>query len=208
VKIKTIQRRSLGRFFERQTVAQNQSHLVWLDMEMTGLDPEKERILELAIVVTTSDLETVAESPVWVVHQPAIILQGMDEWNTNTHGKSGLTQRSRESTMLDADVEAAAIDFLLPHVPKNASPMCGNSIHQDRRFMVKYMPKLEDYFHYRNLDVSTLKELAARWAPEVKKGFVKKTKHQALADVYESIDELKHYREHFLKLPATAPQTA
>lgn len=182
-------------------MAQDQNHLIWLDMEMTGLDPERERILELAIVVTDSQLETVAESPVWVVHQPAIVLQNMDEWNTNTHGKSGLTQRSRESTLLEADVEEQALAFVAQYVPKNASPMCGNSVHQDRRFLAKYMPKLEAYFHYRNLDVSTLKELAARWAPEVKKGFVKKTRHQALADVYESIEELKHYREHFLKLP-------
>ncbi len=185
-------------------MAQDQNHLIWLDMEMTGLDPERERILELAIVVTNSQLETVAESPVWVVHQPAIVLQAMDEWNTNTHGKSGLTQRSRESTLLDAEVESAALAFIMQYVPKNTSPMCGNSIHQDRRFMVKYMPKLEDYFHYRNLDVSTLKELASRWAPEIKKAFVKKTKHQALADVYESIDEMKHYRDHFLRLPVTS----
>jgi oligoribonuclease len=192
--------RSLGRI----GMAQDQNNLIWLDMEMTGLDPERDRILELAIVVTNSHLQTVAESPVWVVHQPAVVLQGMDEWNTQTHGKSGLTQRSRDSTLSDADVQAEALAFIAEYVPKNTSPMCGNSVHQDRRFMLKYMPKLEAYFHYRNLDVSTLKELAARWAPEVKKSFVKKTRHQALADVYESIDELKHYREHFIRLPAPA----
>jgi oligoribonuclease len=185
-------------------VAQDQNNLIWLDMEMTGLEPDTDRILELAIVITNSKLETVAESPVWVVHQPAVVLAGMDEWNTSTHGKSGLTQRSRESTATDADVEAAALEFVAQYVPKSVSPMCGNSVHQDRRFMVRYMPKLEAYFHYRLIDVSTLKELAARWAPEVKKSFIKKTKHQALADVYESIDELKHYREHFLKLPTPA----
>jgi oligoribonuclease len=183
-------------------VAQDQNNLVWLDMEMTGLFPDKDRIIELAMVITNSNLETVAESPVWVVHQPAAVMGAMDEWNTNTHGKSGLIERVRVSTTNEADVEAQALEFLAQHVPKNGSPMCGNSIHQDRRFMANYMPKLEDYFHYRNLDVSTLKELAARWAPEVKKAFVKKTRHQALSDVYESIDEMKHYREHFLKLPA------
>ncbi len=183
-------------------MAQDQNYLLWLDMEMTGLDPELDRVLELAIVVTNSNLEMVAESPVWVVHQPAVVLAGMDEWNTNTHGKSGLTQRARESTLSDADVESAALTFISAYVPKRVSPMCGNSVHQDRRFMAKYMPRLEEYFHYRNLDVSTLKELAARWAPEVKKAFVKKTRHQALSDVYESIDEMKHYREHFIKLPA------
>ena len=180
-------------------MAQDANHLVWLDMEMTGLDPERERIIELAIVVTDTDLVPVAESPVWVIHQSDAQLAAMDEWNKNTHGRSGLIDKVKGSLDDEAMVEAAALEFLQNHVPKGASPMCGNSIGQDRRFMVRYMPQLEDWFHYRNLDVSTLKELCKRWKPEVAKGFVKKAEHTALADIRESIEELKYYREHFIK---------
>ena len=181
-------------------MAQDANHLVWLDMEMTGLDPERERIIELAIVVTDSHLNTVAESAVWVVHQSNEQLDAMDAWNKNTHGRSGLLDKVRASTLDEAAVEAAALAFVRANVPKETSPMCGNSIGQDRRFMVRYMPQLEAWFHYRNLDVSTLKELCRRWKPEVAKGFVKKSDHTALADIRESIEELKYYREHFIRL--------
>ncbi len=177
-------------------------------MEMSGLDPEICRVLEVAIVITDKDLNTVAEGPVLVVHQSDAVLDAMDEWNKNTHGRSGLIDKVKASTLTEDEASRQMIDFLANHVPKGASPLCGNSVHQDRRFMVRYMPKLEAYFHYRNLDVSTLKELAARWAPEVKKSFQKKTRHTALADVYESIDELKHYRDHFIRLPQAVPATS
>lgn len=181
-------------------MAQDATHLVWLDMEMTGLDPDNDRIIELAMVVTDSNLNTVSESTVWAVHQSDAVLDGMDAWNKGTHGRSGLIDRVKASALDEATVEAQALDFLKRHIPKQGSPMCGNSICQDRRFMARYMPKLEDYFHYRNLDVSTLKELCKRWRPEVHKGFAKKGKHEALADIYESIDEMRYYREHFLKV--------
>lgn len=181
-------------------MAQDQNHLIWLDMEMTGLEPDTDRIIEVAIVITDSQLNTVAEAPVLAVHQPDTVLDAMDEWNRNTHGKSGLTERVRASTLSDADVAARMLDFLQQYVPARTSPMCGNSVCQDRRFMARYMPTLEAWFHYRNLDVSTLKELARRWRPEVYKGVQKKGKHEALADIYESIDELRHYRDHFLRL--------
>ena len=181
-------------------MAQDANHLVWLDMEMTGLDPERERIIELAMIVTDSTLVTLAESPVWTVHQSEAQLDAMDEWNKNTHGKSGLIDRVRASTLDEAAVEAEALAFMRQFVPERASPMCGNSIGQDRRFMVRYMPKLEDYFHYRNLDVSTLKELCKRWKPEVAAAFKKSGNHTALADIRESIEELKYYREHFIRL--------
>ena len=181
-------------------MAQNDNHLVWLDMEMTGLDPERDRIIELAMIVTDGNLETVAESPVWVVHQPDAVLDAMDEWNKNTHGKSGLIERVRASALDEAAVEAAALSFMRDYVPQRISPMCGNSIGQDRRFMVRYMPGLEDWFHYRNIDVSTLKELCRRWTPEVAKGFEKESAHTALADIRESIEELKYYREKFIRL--------
>ena len=181
-------------------MAQDAKHLVWLDMEMTGLEPEHERIIELAMVVTDSNLVTIAESPVWVVHQSDAQLDAMDEWNQNTHGRSGLIARVKASHLDEATVEAAALAFIQEYVPEGASPMCGNSIGQDRRFMVLYMPRLEAWFHYRNLDVSTLKELCKRWKPEVAKGFVKKADHTAMADIRESIEELKYYREHFIKL--------
>lgn len=181
-------------------MAKNDQRLVWLDMEMSGLDPEKEKILEVAVVVTESDLSIVAEAPVLVIHQDDKVLDGMDKWNTSTHGRSGLTDKVRVSTLTEAQAEQQMIDFLKAHVPSGASPLCGNTISQDRRFMYRYMPKLEQYFHYRNLDVSTFKELARRWKPEVYKGFVKQSKHEALADIYESIDELKYYRDQFIKL--------
>jgi len=180
---------------------QDSSHLIWLDMEMTGLEPDKDRIIELAIVITNSRLEPVAEAPVLTVHQPDSVMDGMDEWNTRTHGQSGLTARVKASTMDEAAVEAKMLEFLAQYVPERASPMCGNSICQDRRFMARYMPKLEAWFHYRNLDVSTLKELARRWHPEVAKGVKKQGKHEALADIHESIEELRHYRDTFLRLP-------
>jgi oligoribonuclease len=181
-------------------MAQDQNALVWLDMEMTGLDPDRDRIIELAVVVTNSQLEVIAESAVWVVHQSDAVLDGMDDWNKKTHGKSGLIDKVKCSALAEADVETQCLDFLKRHVPAGKSPMCGNSICQDRRFMARYMPKLESYFHYRNLDVSTLKELCKRWKPDVAKGVKKGGKHEALADIHESIEELKYYREHFLKL--------
>ena len=176
------------------------NNLVWLDMEMTGLDPDRDRIIEMAIVVTNEALEIVAESPSWAVHQTEATLAGMDEWNQKTHGRSGLIDRVKASTLDEAAVEAAALEFLKKYSLAGHSPMCGNTIGQDRRFMVRYMPALEAFFHYRNLDVSTLKELCRRWQPEIYKGFKKKGRHTALADIHESIDELKYYREHFLKV--------
>lgn len=181
-------------------MAQDQNHLIWVDMEMTGLVPESDHILEVAVVITDSALNTVAEGPVLVVHQDNAILDAMDDWNKNTHGRSGLIDRVKSSVLNDAQVEAQMIAFLQEHVPSGASPMCGNSICQDRRFMARWMPRLESYFHYRNLDVSTLKELVKRWKPEIAKGLKKQGKHEALADIYESIEELKYYREHFIKL--------
>ena len=181
-------------------MAQNQNNLVWLDMEMTGLSPDTDRIIEVAMVITDSNLETVAEAATLVVHQPDSVLDGMDAWNKSTHKKSGLIEKIKVSILDDATVEAQMLAFLKEYVPVGISPMCGNSICQDRRFMARWMPQLEAYFHYRNLDVSTLKELAKRWKPEVAKGLKKHGKHEALADIYESINELKYYREHFIKL--------
>lgn len=181
-------------------MAQDARRLVWLDMEMTGLQPDSDRIIELAIVVTDENLETVAESPVWVVHQSDAVLDGMDAWNKGAHGRSGLIDRVKASTLDESSVEQQAIAFLKEFVPKRASPMCGNSICQDRRFMARYMPGLEDWFHYRNLDVSTLKELCKRWAPALAAGITKHNKHEALADIYESIDELRYYRKCFLRV--------
>ena len=181
-------------------MAQDSNRLIWIDMEMSGLFPEKDRIIEIALVITDSNLETIVEAPVLVVHQSDEVLNGMDAWNTATHGKSGLIDKVKASTMDDAAVEAQLIEFLKEYIPAKKSPMCGNSICQDRRFMANYMPKLEDYFHYRNLDVSTLKELAKRWRPQVYGGFKKENNHTALADVYESIGELKYYRDNFLRL--------
>jgi len=180
--------------------ALNEFRLVWLDMEMTGLDPEKERIIEVAVVVTEPDLTIVAEGPVLVIHQPDALLDAMDSWNRSTHGKSGLTDKVKASTLTEAQAEDQIIAFLAQHVPAGKSPLCGNTVSQDRRFMFNYMPKLEQFFHYRTVDVSTIKELARRWRPELLKGFEKRSKHEALADIYESIDELKYYRENFIKL--------
>lgn len=181
-------------------MALNENHLVWLDMEMTGLDPEKERIIEVAVVVTDAQLEVVAEGPVLVVHQSNELLGGMDAWNQATHGRSGLIDKVKASALTEPQAEDILLDFLGQYVPAGKSPLCGNTISQDRRFMVRYMPRLEAFFHYRNLDVSTLKELCRRWKPEIYKGFEKKSRHEALADIYESIDELKYYREHFLRV--------
>ena len=181
-------------------MAVNEQRLVWLDMEMTGLDPENERIIEVAVVVTEPDLTVVAEGPVLVIHQSNELLDAMDKWNQSTHSRSGLIDKVKASTLTEEQAEDQLIAFLSQHVPAGKSPLCGNTISQDRRFMFRYMPRLEAFFHYRNLDVSTLKELALRWKPEVYKSFVKHSKHEALADIYESIEELKHYREHFIKL--------
>ena len=178
---------------------QDANRLIWIDLEMTGLKPDTDRIIEMALVVTDHQLETVAQSPVYVVHQDDAVLDAMDAWNQGTHGRSGLIDRVKASTATEAEVEAAALAFLAEHVPSKASPMCGNSICQDRRFLARHMPALEDWFHYRNLDVSTLKELARRWKPELMKGVPKEVKHEALADVYESIAELAYYREHFIR---------
>jgi oligoribonuclease len=182
-------------------MAQDAGNLIWIDMEMSGLDPAKDRVLEVAIVITdgTRDLNTIVEAPVLVVHQPNEVLDGMDDWNRSTHGKSGLTERVKASRFSEADVEDQMIAFLEHYVPKGVSPMCGNSVHQDRRFLSKYMPRLEDYFLYRNLDVSTLKELWRRWKG-VAPGLMKQGKHEALADIHESIDELRYYRDNFLRL--------
>jgi oligoribonuclease len=179
-------------------MAQDANHLVWLDMEMTGLEPDRDRIIELAMVVTDNNLETLAESPVWVVHQSDAVLDAMDDWNKTTHGRSGLIGRVRASTQDEAAVAAEALAFMREWVGERVSPMCGNSICQDRRFMARYMPTLEAWFHYRNLDVSTLKELCRRWQPEVARGFVKKADHTAMADIRESIAELRYYRENFI----------
>jgi oligoribonuclease len=182
------------------TLAKSDKNLVWLDCEMTGLEPEVDRIIEIAVIVTGPDLECRIEGPVFAIHQSDALLNGMDAWNRGTHGKSGLIDRVKASTVTEEEAQAQLIAFLSQYVPANGSPMCGNSIGQDRRFLVKYMPKLEAFFHYRNLDVSTLKELAKRWKPEVASSFKKQQRHTALADVHESIDELEHYRQHLLKL--------
>jgi oligoribonuclease len=180
-------------------MAQNALNLLWIDMEMSGLSPETDQVLEVAIVVTDAELNTVAEAPVLVVHQPDAVLDAMDSWNKGTHGKSGLIDKVKASTLTEAEVENQMLAFIRQYVPERTSPMCGNSICQDRRFLARHMPKLEAYFHYRNLDVSTLKELAKRWRPGLAEGFKKSSKHEALADIYESIDELKYYREHFIQ---------
>ena len=182
------------------TLSKSDQNLVWLDCEMSGLDPEKERLLEIAVVITGPNLEPRIEGPVLVIHQSDAVLGAMDNWNKGTHGKSGLIDKVKASTVNEAQAEAELLAFISKYVPKNGSPMCGNSIGQDRRFLVKYMPKLEAFFHYRNLDVSTLKELAKRWKPAVYDSFKKQQKHTALADVHESIDELVHYRTHFLSV--------
>ncbi len=174
-------------------------NLVWIDCEMSGLDPEKERLLEIAVIVTGPELEPRIEGPVLVIHQSDALLHAMDAWNKGTHGKSGLIDKVKASTLTEAQAEQQIIEFIKRYVSKGASPLCGNTIGQDRRFLVKYMPQLESWLHYRNLDVSTLKELARRWKPDVFNAFKKRQAHTALADVHESIDELIHYRTHFLK---------
>jgi oligoribonuclease len=181
-------------------MAQDPNALIWIDMEMSGLDPETNRVLEVAIVVTDAQLNTVAEAPVLVVHQPDAVLDAMDNWNKSTHGKSGLIDRVRASTLTEADVENRMVEFLAAYVPSGASPICGNSVHQDRRFLVKYLPRLDAYFHYRMIDVSTIKELVRRWKPEVINGMVKHGKHEALADIHESIEELRYYRAQVMKI--------
>lgn len=181
-------------------MAQDNNNLIWIDMEMSGLLPDTDMVLELAVVMTDSELNVLAESPVLVVHQVDAVLDGMDAWNKGTHGKSGLIDKVKASTLDEATAEAQMIEFLKQYVPPNKSPMCGNSICQDRRFMARHLPKLEAYFHYRNLDVSVFKELARRWRPKLYGGFKKASKHTALADIYESIDELKYYREHFIRM--------
>ncbi|OYW31335.1 MAG: oligoribonuclease [Methyloversatilis sp. 12-65-5] len=181
-------------------MAQDPTYLVWLDMEMTGIDPDNDRVIELACVVTDAHLEVVAEGPVIAVHQSDEVLAGMDKWNTSTHGKSGLTERVRVSTVTEAAAQTEMIAFLSQYLPERTSPICGNSICQDRRFLARHMPQLEAWFHYRNLDVSALKELCKRWRPELAAQFKKAQRHEALADIYESIDELKFYREHFLRM--------
>jgi oligoribonuclease len=180
-------------------MARDSQHLIWIDLEMTGLNPDSDLIIEIATVVTDKDLNILAQGPVLAVHQSDASLAAMDEWNQEHHGGSGLIDRVKASTINEAEAERLTIEFLKQWVPENTSPICGNSIGQDRRFLYRYMPKLEAYFHYRNIDVSTLKELAARWAPEVKNGFNKESTHQALDDIIESIEELRYYREHFIK---------
>ena len=187
---------------KRVALAKSDQNLVWLDCEMTGLNPEHDRIIEIAVVVTGPRLEPRIEGPVLVIHQSDEQLAGMDAWNRGTHGKSGLVDKVKASGLSEQVAQKMILDFLIAYLPKKASPMCGNSIGQDRRFLAKYMPELESFFHYRNLDVSTLKELAKRWRPEVYNAFKKQQRHTALADVQESIDEMVYYRENFLKLTA------
>ncbi len=177
----------------------NEFNLVWVDMEMTGLNPDTDRIIEVAVIVTDQELNILAEGPVFAIHQSDDILNGMDAWNKGTHGRSGLIDRVKATTVTEEQAQEALIKFLKPFVPAGKSPMCGNTICQDRRFMARGMPKLEAFFHYRNLDVSTLKELCRRWKPELVNGFKKHQKHTALADITESIEELRYYREHFIK---------
>ena len=187
------------------TLAKNDQNLIWLDCEMTGLDPERDRLIEIAVVATGPGLAPRIEGPVLVIHQEDALLDGMDAWNKGTHGRSGLIEKVKASAITEAQAEQQVLDFIAKYVPRNSAPMCGNSISQDRRFLVKYMPKLEAYFHYRNIDVSTLKELAKRWRPDVYSAFRKQQSHTALADVHESIDELAHYRERFLLLESPPP---
>lgn len=179
-------------------MAQDTQHLIWIDLEMTGLNPDTDLIIEIATIVTDKDLTVLAQGPVLAIHQSDEALAAMDAWNQQHHGQSGLIERVKASKVTEQEAERLTIEFLKQWVPEKTSPICGNSIGQDRRFLYRYMPDLEAYFHYRNLDVSTLKELAARWAPEVKDGFTKESRHQALDDIIESIEELRYYREHFI----------
>lgn len=180
-------------------MTQDNNNLIWIDMEMSGLIPESDRIIEVALVMTDSQLNVVAEAPVLVVSQPEAVLDAMDSWNKSTHAKSGLIEKVKASRLTEAEVESRMVTFLQAHIPSGISPMCGNSICQDRRFLARWMPQLEGYFHYRNLDVSSLKELVKRWKPEIAAGLTKQCKHEALADIYDSIAEMKYYREHFIK---------
>jgi len=189
---------SLAPSSENPVLPKSDLNLVWLDCEMTGLNPEHDRIIEIAVVITNANLDIRVEGPVFAIHQSDELLNGMDAWNKGTHGRSGLIDRVKTSEISEAQAEAALIAFVSKYVPKGKVPLCGNSIGQDRRFLARYMPKLEAYLHYRNVDVSTLKELARRWKPEVVTSFKKAQKHTALADVIESIDELQHYRSQFL----------
>ncbi len=177
----------------------NEMNLVWIDMEMTGLDPDNDRVIEIAAIVTDADLNTLAEGPVFAIHQSDAVLDKMDAWNKGTHGRSGLIEKVRASTVTEEEASAQMIGFLRQYVPAGKSPMCGNSICQDRRFMARHMPALERFFHYRNVDVSTIKELCRRWKPELISGFKKHQMHTALADILESVEELRYYREHFIK---------
>jgi oligoribonuclease len=179
----------------------NDMNLIWVDMEMSGLNPDQDRILEVAMIVTDPQLNTLAIAPVVVVHQPDEVLDSMDSWNKGTHGKSGLIDKVKASTVTDAQASQIFLEFLAQYVPAGKVPMCGNTVHQDRRFMQRYMPDLERFFHYRNIDVSTIKELCRRWKPEVMKGFEKRGAHTALADIEESIDELRYYRQHWIEKP-------
>lgn len=181
-------------------MAQNPNNLIWIDLEMTGLDPDNDVIIEVATIVTDAELNTLAEGPVLAIHQSDDVMDNMDAWNTRQHGSSGLTQRVKESTVTEAEAAQQTIEFLREYVPAKASPMCGNTICQDRRFLYRHMPELEAYFHYRHIDVSTLKELAKRWVPALEKGFEKQGAHLALDDIRESIRELQYYREHFIKV--------
>jgi oligoribonuclease len=189
----------------RGVPAADKTPLVWIDMEMSGLVPERDRILEVAMVVTDAELNTIAEAPVYVLHQSDEVLDGMDSWNKSTHGKSGLVDKVRESRLTEADVESRIIEFLKPIVAERLAPLAGNTVHQDRRFMARYLPAFDAYLQYRIVDVSTLKELARRWRPDVLAGVTKEGKHEALADVYESIEELRYYRRTFLRADGELP---
>ncbi len=196
-------RLALSTIFKVKCMSQDATNLIWIDLEMTGLEPDSDQIIEIATIVTNSQLEIVAEGPVLAIHQPDEILDGMDEWNTRQHGGSGLVARVKASNTTLEDAQRQTLEFLSRYVPKKRSPMCGNSICQDRRFMARLMPELEAYFHYRNLDVSTLKELANRWAPGIMTGITKTSNHLAMDDIRDSINELAYYRAHFIKLPAS-----
>jgi oligoribonuclease len=197
-----VQKKNLKNIFSLAIIKLNmnkKTNLIWIDLEMTGLIPESDVIIEIATVVTDANLNVIEEGPSLAIHQNNDLLDGMDDWNTNQHNQSGLVKRVIESKVSTAEAESQTLNFLIKYVDQGASPMCGNSICQDRRFLYNYMPKLEKFFHYRHIDVSTLKELAVRWKPSIISSTYKKSRHLALSDVYDSIDELKHYREYFIK---------